>query len=158
MFRHFRRMYEECGEKEVRNLVEAIKNDKYWSGRPGVKDVIYIVALTKAEIPLAQGFQARATFLGKVTVSREASPYCRRGRVLAAVKSESQYIVQSVITWPAFLRIMREKAEEAYHLLISGRFPAYLDSSDLGRIFRDQGTSTIKSSKTLKSDTGTCER
>ena len=138
MFRYFKKMYANCSEREVRDLVAAIKNEKYWSGKPGAKDLVYVVALTRAKIPLAQGFQARATFLGRVVVSKEVSLYCRRGRMLTAVKSGSEYTVQNVITWPAFLRIMRGRSGEVYHLVVAGKFPTFVDIGDLAKILAER--------------------
>ena len=121
-------------KKDVTNLFEAIKGNKYWHGKLGSKEVIYVVALTRAELPVAEGYQARATYLGKVTVSEEASPYCRRGRILALVKKRGRYIARSVITWPAFIKLMRGRADRAYELIVREEFPYFVHQRSLRRV------------------------
>jgi len=130
-YRCIRSLYPECTEREVEDLIAAIKGDKYWSGLPGRRDLIYIVALTKAKIPVEGGFQAKATHLKRVVVSKRASRFCRRGVILAALKTDGCYKVNTVLSWPAFLKVMRGKAEEVYRLLSNPAAPPYLDVREI---------------------------
>jgi len=120
-------MYRGCSEREINDLIEAIRGGKYWAGLLGSKDVIYVVALTRAKIRIARGFQARATYIDKAEVSESAAPYCKRGRILAMVKEDSHYVARSVIPWPIFLRIMRGLQDEIYNLIVSNRIPPYVN-------------------------------
>ncbi|MCP8305466.1 MAG: hypothetical protein H3Z50_08405 [archaeon] len=141
LFAHFERMYPKCSRKEIEDLIEAIKGDKYWSVCPEHKDAIYVVALTRAKIPKAGGFQAKATYLKKVTVSPEAANFSRRGRVLLAVKDGSNYIGKSVITWSAFLRLMNESPDLIYKLVVEGKIPPFVNNKNVSAIIH-----TIKGS------------
>jgi len=126
-FAHFRRTYPECSDKEIRDLVEAIRGDKYWLVQPGKKDALYVVALTRAQIPLAEGYQARATYVGAVSVTSEAAPYCRRGRVIAVARHVARFIGTSVILWPEFLQLIRLDSALVYHALLHNQLPAFIN-------------------------------
>jgi len=130
--RRIQNLYPECTDRDIEDFIAAIKFDKYCSGLPGRRDLIYVVALTKAKIPLEGGFQARATHLKRVLVSEKASPFCRWGVILAAINIGGRYVANTVLTWPAFLKIMRGKAEEAHQLLSKpSGVPPYLDVKDI---------------------------
>ena len=134
LFAQFKKIYPECSRKEIEDLVEAIKGDKYWLVSPNYKDAIYTVALTKANIPKANGFQAKATHLKRVIVEFNASKFSKRGRVLMAIKSGSDYVVKSVILWSAFLRIMNENPDAIYKILIEGKMPPFVNNRNFSAI------------------------
>ena len=134
LFAQFKKIYPECSRKEIEDLVEAIKGDKYWLVSPNYKDAIYTVALTKANIPKANGFQAKATHLKRVIVEFNASKFSKRGRVLMAIKSGSDYVVKSVISWSAFLRIMNENPDAIYKMLIEGKMPPFVNNRNFSAI------------------------
>ncbi len=136
LFYHFKKIYPECSRKEIEDLIEAIKGDKYWSVHPEHKDAIYVVALTRAKIPKVGGFQADATYLKKVTISPEAANFSRRGRVLLAVKYGPNYIGKSVITWSAFLRLMNKNPDPIYKLVIEGKIPFFINNKNVSAIIR----------------------
>jgi len=134
LFAQFKKIYPECSRKEIEDLVEAIKGDKYWLVSPNYKDAIYTVALTKANIPKANGFQAKATHLKRVIVEFNASKFSKRGRVLMAIKSGSDYVVKSVISWSAFLRIMNENPDAICKMLIEGKMPPFVNNRNFSAI------------------------
>ncbi|MDW8044224.1 MAG: hypothetical protein RMJ31_00395 [Nitrososphaerota archaeon] len=131
------RMYPNCSQRDVMDLVNAIDGDKYWYVYPKFKDAIYVVALSRAKIPLAKGFQARATYVGKISVDARASRFCRRGRVLIAIREGSKFRAVSVVTWPAFIKLMRERAERVYDLLIRGGLPPFIGLKQISRLNMD---------------------
>ncbi|MCP8309834.1 MAG: hypothetical protein H3Z54_14310 [archaeon] len=134
LFAHFKRIYPECSRKEVEDLIEAIKGDKYWLVSSIHKDAIYVVALTKANIPKTKGFQAKATHLKKVIVVPEAAKFSRKGRVLMAIKLDSDYIAKSVISWSTFLRLMNENPDAIYKMLIEGKIPPFVNNKNISAI------------------------
>ena len=134
LFGHFKRIYPECSRKEVEDLIEAIKGDKYWLVSPNHKDAIYVVALTKANIPKAMGFQAKATHLKRVVVVPEASRFSRKGRVLMVIKLDSDYIAKSVTSWSAFLRLMNENPDSIYNMLMEGKIPPFVNNKNISAI------------------------
>jgi len=134
LFAQFKKIYPECSRKEIEDLVEAIKGDKYWLVSPNYKDAIYAVALTKANIPKANGFQAKATHLKRVIVEFDAAKFSKNGRILMAIKSGSDYIAKSVILWSAFLRIVNENPDAIYKMLIEGKIPAFVNDRNVSAI------------------------
>ncbi len=128
-------MYPKCSDKDIENLIEAIKGDKYWNVSPNHNDMIYVVALTRAKIPKSDGFQAKVTFLKKVTISYEVANFSRKGRVVIVVKNGSNYIGKSVITWPAFLRLMNENSNLIYKLVVEGKIPPCINNKNFSSIF-----------------------
>ena len=133
---HFLAIYPQCSRREIQDLVNAIRNDKYWSVHPGTRDALYVVALTRASIPTPHGFRARATHLRTVTVPPEAAKYCRRGRVLVVVNRDPAPVAMVVATWPAFLRLMRLKTAVVYEMLRSGALPAFIEERKAARMSR----------------------
>ena len=134
LFAHFKRIYPECSRKEIQDLIEAIKGDKYWLVCPNHKNAIYVVALTRANIPKENGFQARATYLKRVIVVPEAARFSRKGRVLMAIKLDSNYIAKSVILWSAFLRLMNEDSNLIYSMLMEGKIPPFVNNKSVKAI------------------------
>ena len=57
MKNHFKKIYPQCSMREIENLVSAIKSDKYWKVHKDKNDALYVVALTRAKIPLKGGFK-----------------------------------------------------------------------------------------------------
>jgi hypothetical protein len=104
--------------KEITDLVNAIKENKYWNVLPNDKNAVYVVVLTRARIKANKDNVVRVTYFGKILVDREIAKFCSRGKVLLAVRENSHFKGQYVITWPAFLNIMRTNAELFYQELI----------------------------------------
>lgn len=136
LFAHFKRIYPKCSRKEIQDLIEAIKCDKYWLVCPNYKNAIYVVALTRANIPEEKGFQARATHLNRVIVVPEAARFSRKGRVLMVIKLGSNYIAKSVILWPAFLRLIKENSNMIYEHLIEGKIPPFVNNKNVKVILK----------------------
>ena len=131
LYVHFKKIYPECSIKEIKNLIEAIKGDKYWRVFPNHRDAIYVVALSRAKIPLLNGYQAKATYLKKVIVSPQSAIFSRKGRILLTFKKGSNYKAKCVITWPAFLKLMNEDPGSIYEKFSKGKFPPFVNSKNL---------------------------
>ncbi|MEM2136672.1 MAG: hypothetical protein QXI93_01805 [Candidatus Methanomethylicia archaeon] len=132
---HFRKVYPSCSNIEIENLVSAIIHDKYWKVHPDRGDMIYVVALTRAKYPFNNGFKARATAVGNVIVSGRAAKFCRRGRILLARNVGDKFFSETVIDWPAFIRIMRLSEDFVYKILIENP-PAFLNKRLLSKILK----------------------
>jgi hypothetical protein len=126
LVRQFAKVYPSCPKRDIEDLVAAIRGNKYWNIHPGFRDVIYVVALTKAEIASKQGLLARATHVGQIRVVEAAAKYCSKGRVLVAIKEGSGFEAVSVITWPAFIRFIRLDSSRIYEDLLSGQLPPFI--------------------------------
>lgn len=134
LFAHFKKMYPDCSRREVEDLISAIKGDKYWLVCPDYKDAVYVVALTRAKIPKADGFQAKATHLKRITVVPEAARFSKKGRILMVIKSNSHYMAKSVVTWSAFLRLMNENPNEIYGMFMEGKIPPFVNDKNVSTI------------------------
>ena len=126
LVRHFAKVYPSCRMRDIEDLVAAIRGNKYWNIHPGLRDAIYVVALTRAEIASKRGFLARATHVGQIKVMEAAAKYCSKGRVLVAMKEGSGFEAVSVITWPAFIRFIRLDSSRIYEDLLSGQLPPFI--------------------------------
>lgn len=115
-------------------MIEAIKWDKYWLVCPNYKNAIYVVALTRANIPKENGFQAKATYLKRVIVVPEAARFSRKGRILMTIKLGSNYVAKSVILWSAFLRLINEDPNLIYNMLTEGKIPPFINNKNIKAI------------------------
>lgn len=118
LIKRYKRIHPGCTNKEIMDLVNAIKENKYWNVLPKEKDTVYVVALTRARIKVNNDNIVRVTHFGKILVDREIAKFCSRGKILLAMRENSHFRGKYVITWPAFLNIMRTDPELFYHSLI----------------------------------------
>lgn len=118
LIKRYKRIHPGCTNKEIEDLVNAIREDKYWNALPNYKDALYVVALTRARIRVNKANVARVTHFGKILVDQSIAKFCSRGKILLVVKDNSHYRARYVITWPAFLNIMRGNSELFYNALV----------------------------------------
>ena len=118
LLKRYKRVHPGCTNREIMDLVNAIKENKYWNVLPNEKNSVYVVALTRARIKVNQDNVVRVTHFGKILVDREIAKFCSRGKVLLAVRENSHFKGKYIITWPAFLNIMRTNPALFYHSLI----------------------------------------
>lgn len=121
--RLFRRIYPECSQLEIENLVSAMLSRKYWRVHPSKDDAYYVVALTRAKIPFRNGFRAKSTAPWPIIISPRAAKFCRRGRILIIKRKECTFISETVVDWPVFLRLMKMDENLAYKYLIENPNP-----------------------------------
>lgn len=118
LIKRYKRIHPGCTNKEIEDLVNAIKEDKYWNALPNYKDALYVVALTRARIRVNKANVVKVTHFGKILVDQDIAKFCSRGKILLVVRDNSHYRARYVITWPAFLNIMRGNSELFYNALI----------------------------------------
>ena len=118
LIKRYKRIHPGCTNKEIEDLVNAIKEDKYWNALPNYKDALYVVALTRARIKVNKANVVKVTHFGKILVDQSIAKFCSRGKILLVVRDNSHYRARFVITWPAFLNIMRGDSESFYNALI----------------------------------------
>ena len=121
LFKRYRRTHPGLARKAVEDLVNAVRDGKYWNALPNSKDALYVVALTRARIKAKGGKVVRVTHFGKVLVDESIARFCSRGKVLLLVRENAHYVARYVITWPAFLNVMRGDPERFYNELIRSR-------------------------------------
>jgi hypothetical protein len=134
LYGYLKKAYPSCAERDIQNLVEAIKNNKFWPLKAGNKDEIYVIALTRALIPSELGFLSKVTYLNQVEVSNSAAPYCRKGRIIIVVKKDSRYQGVSILPWTVFLKIFRNNPDLPKKLLNRESLPPFIGSKDLPRL------------------------
>jgi hypothetical protein len=129
-FEHFKKVYPSCSNKEIRNLVNAIKGNKYWKVLPKLRNLIYVVALTRAKYSSKDGKLATATYLKRVVVDNEVARFCRKGRILMVIlEGEEKGKAIWVLTYPAFLELMRD--EEKVKNLLKELKPMFITAKRL---------------------------
>ncbi len=119
LIKRYKRIHPGCTNKDIEDLVNAIKEDKYWNALPNYKDALYVIALTRARIKVNKANVVKVTHFGKILVDQGIAKFCSRSKVLLVMKDNSHYRARYVITWPAFLNIMRSDSESFYNALIS---------------------------------------
>lgn len=135
MREHFKKIYPRCSSRDIDNLVSAIISSKYWKVHPERDDALYVVALTRAKVPFEDGFKAETTAPKTVIVSPKAARFCRRGRVLIAKNGDYNFTSDTVVEWPAFLKLIRQDPNSVYSLLIENPYPpSFLNTRILKRI------------------------
>lgn len=123
MRKHFKKIYPKCSIIEIENLVSAIMSNKYWKVHSERKDTLYAVALTQAKIPFKDGFKAESTAPKTVIVSPKAARFCRRGRILIVKDRGEDYISDTIIEWPVFLRLIQQDQDLTYKFFIENPDP-----------------------------------
>jgi hypothetical protein len=119
LIKRYKRIHPGCTIKEIEDLVNAIREDKYWNALPNYKDALYVIALTRARIKVNKANVVKVTHFGKILVDQSIAKFCSRSKILLVMKDNSHYRARYVITWPAFLNIMRSDSESFYNALIS---------------------------------------
>jgi hypothetical protein len=119
LIKRYKRIHPGCTNKEIEDLVNAVREDKYWNALPNYKDSLYVVSLTRARIKANKANVVKVTHFGKILVDQDIAKFCSRGKILLLVRNESHYRAKYVITWPAFLNIMRGNSESFYNTLIN---------------------------------------
>ena len=117
LLKRYKRIHPGCTKKEIMDLVNAIKENKYWNVLSNNKDAVYVIALNRAQIKVNAQNVVRVTYFGKILVDRDIAKYCSRGKVVLALRENSNFNGRYVITWPAFLNIMRNDPELFYRAL-----------------------------------------
>ena len=118
LIKRYKRIHPGCTNKDIEDLVNAIKEDKYWNALPNYKDALYVIALTRARIKVNKANVVKVTHFGKILVDQSIAKFCSRSKILLVMKDNSHYRARYVITWPAFLNIMRSDSESFYNALI----------------------------------------
>jgi hypothetical protein len=119
--------------REAEDLINAVRDDKYWKVSPENKDFIFVVALSRARIRSRRGMYAKATHVKRVEVIKEAAGFCRRWRVLLVDKR--RMLAVSVLTWRAFNKIVSKGMEYVIRfILLHGTFPPYINEKVLSKM------------------------
>ena len=122
-------LFRRLAEKDVENILEAVKAKKYWK-LDGEK--IYTIALSRARIRVGNMHVVRTASHGKVNVLPEPAKYCRKYRIL--VMDTRANVVKSILTWTAFTEVMKKYSEMILRLAESDMLPAYINIRTLIRL------------------------
>ncbi|MEM2320617.1 MAG: hypothetical protein QXS79_01850 [Candidatus Bathyarchaeia archaeon] len=137
--KYFLKVYPGCSRRRIDDLVSAIISNKFWKVHSDKDDAYYAIALTRARIPYMGGFKAKSTAPGIIIVSRGAARFCRRGRVLVAKRRNNVFTSDTVIDWPAFLRIIKMDESLVYRRLVEDlNPPAFLNRRNLSFLLNTQ--------------------
>lgn len=130
-------IYGELKRRELENLIEAIKHNKYWRVQPRDNRFFYAVILSRARTPSSRGRLVRVTGFGQLTALGAVAAFCRRYRV--GVVDSKEGIVLAVLTWRAFSWAMRNCQSEIYLRLVTGSLPAYINIKGIKEICSNNG-------------------
>ena len=133
MRKHFKSMYPKCSALDIENLVSAIASNKYWKLHSTKIDALYVVALSQAKIPFKDGFKAESTASKTVILSPKASRFCRRGRILIVKDRGENFISNTVLEWPIFIKLIKQDQDLIYKFFIENPSPPLFLND---RIFR----------------------
>jgi len=125
-----RKKFKELG-RDVENLINAIKGDKFWYAIEGNKSLIYVVALTRARTFSEGNYWARCTGIGRVKVKKEIRKLVRRYRILLVDLNKRE--ATKVLTWKAFKKAISANLHPDY-------MPNYLNVKRVRKIIREVET------------------
>ncbi|MEM1550439.1 MAG: hypothetical protein QXR13_00720, partial [Candidatus Bathyarchaeia archaeon] len=107
-----------------------------WKVHSSKDDAYYAIALTRARIPYMDGFMVRSTAPGIVIVSPRAARFCRRGRILVVKRKNDIFISETIMDWPAFLKMIKMDENLIYkHLVEKSNPPAFLKRRNFITLF-----------------------
>jgi len=118
-------------EREISDLAEAIKNDKFWYALPGNKQFIFVVALSRARIKNGNFYLAKATYLKQIYIPKEIKEFVRRFMVILVERETRRGKV--VMSWKTFLSLMRSK-RYALPYILSLSIPKKLSYKDINEL------------------------
>jgi len=132
------RMYPSCTRREVEQLAASMDGDKYWRGP---KMHVFAVALTRARNRAGGGRFARATGVGTVWVPERLAKFCRKGKVLLILTEAEPMRTLAVLSWPAFLYVMRRRnVEKLVHRVSSSGIDVHIDVRSAKRMLNANET------------------
>ncbi|MGB9895721.1 MAG: hypothetical protein ACPLN2_07480 [Thermoproteota archaeon] len=118
-------------EREINDLAEAIKNDKFWYALPGNKQFIFVVALSRARIKREKFYLAKATYLKQIYVPKEIKEFIRRFMIILVERETRKGKV--VMSWKTFLSLMKSK-RHALPYILSLSVPKKLSYKDIDKL------------------------
>jgi len=128
-------VFKSLTRREAEDLINAVKHDKYWKVSPRNDDFIFVVALSRARVKSRRGLYARATYVKRIEVIREAARYCRKWRILLV--DRRRMLAVSVLTWRAFNKIVSKGIGPIISFILShGTLPPYVNENILSRMLK----------------------
>ncbi|MEM3368675.1 MAG: hypothetical protein QXP88_01080 [Thermoproteota archaeon] len=121
-------------DREITDLAEAIKNDKFWYVLPDNKQFIFVVALSRARIKEANFYIAKATYLKQIYIPREIKEFVRRFMIILVEKDTK--IGKLVLSWKTFLYLMSSK-KHLLPLILNLGTPRKISRKDLSKLIEN---------------------
>lgn len=126
-----KKKFKHMSERDISDLVEAIKNDKFWYALPSNKQFVFVVALSRARIRKGTFYLAKATYLKQIYVPKEIKEFVRRFMVALVERETKESKV--VMSWKTFLSLMRSK-RYALPYVLSLNSPRKLSCKDINEL------------------------
>lgn len=120
-------------EREIDDLAEAIKSNKFWYALPSNKQFIFVVALSRARIKKGSFYLAKATYLKQIYIPQEIKEYVRKFMIVLVERETKKGKV--VMSWKTFLSLMRSKRYALPHIL-SLSIPKKLSRKDINELIK----------------------
>lgn len=139
-----RSIFKHLTRRETEDLLNAVKHDKYWKVNLENKDLIFVVALSRAKIKSRRGMYVKATYVKRVEVVKDAAKFCRKWRVLLI--DRKRMLAVSVLTWKAFNKIFSKRMGPLLSFMFShGRLPPYINKYVLSKMLKNYSLGQVQS-------------
>ncbi|MEM2344083.1 MAG: hypothetical protein QXI73_02035 [Thermoproteota archaeon] len=131
--------------REAEDILNAVKHDKYWKVDMENKDLIFVVALSRARVESRRGMYAKATYVKRVEVVKEAARFCRKWRVLLV--DRRRMLAVSVLTWKTFNKIFSKGIGPLLSFMFSHDvLPPYINKYVLSKMLKYYNLEQVQSS------------
>lgn len=120
------------------DLSAAVRSDKYWKSTPGFGNEIFVVALSRARQRTPWGRYARTTRVRRACVGQPLVDMVRKYRILLVHEEGHHWKARKVLTWKAFVLIMRRR--DLLEWLLKEKKPDYINMARLRNAQRHMGS------------------
>ncbi|MDP8023670.1 MAG: hypothetical protein ACP5LF_03860 [Nitrososphaeria archaeon] len=116
--------FNKISDKDVYNITNAIKADKYWKISENDRRYYYAVILSRGRTPSFKGRFVKVTGFKAVEADDRVAWFCRKYRVGIVDAREKKLIC--VLTWTAFKKLMHE-GDRILKLVLDSKLPPYIN-------------------------------
>ncbi len=124
-------LFKKISDKDVYNITNAIKADKYWKISEKDRQYYYAVILSRGRTPSFKGRFVKVTGFKSVEADDRVAWFCRKYRVGVVDSKENKLIC--VLTWTAFKKMMH-KGDKILELIESKALPPYINDETAEKI------------------------
>ncbi len=126
--------FNRLSERDKADLINAIKDDKYWKVSEGDKRYYFAVILTRGRTPSYRGRYVKVTGFKTVEADDRVAWFCRRYRV-GVVDYKSRKLL-GVLTWKAFKKLIK-RGDLIVGLINSGSLPPYINEKAADELLKE---------------------
>ncbi len=117
-------LFKKISNRDVYNITNAMKADKYWKVSETDKRYYYVLILSRGRTPSFKGRFVKVTGFKNVEADDRIAWFCRRYRV-GIIDSKGNRLI-CVLTWSAFKELMHS-GDKILELIENGTLPQYIN-------------------------------